>query len=588
MRWGIRDNVAMDHGGPAICLREVDRCRQMSVGPNFVVRVLFSESHPNLNSHARTQQAFIGDRYGNRPIPATVPSSDFDSILMQVQSEDQRALFISSYRLDKNAVPPVYLLQSSVQSETSQQTVEDGLRDIFTVAAQKAAEKGAIRFAHPYSASITEQEIWNGVLLNDEPEMHCLVFVRNFQQGAKLPPKNQALIRRFADFNENGDIDPVSEKMLYDLKNYILPSKLDDSNMFRYSIPFDTKVGIDPVVASHAKYLNLINDTLLKNTKELISEGLKEVQKTAAVNDDELYGEVSSHAGFAVAKAKLYCGKRKFLTHIYRKLMDHENHQPYILYGESGVGKTATVAKLILEAHKNIVNEKSKPANIVYRFLGTTPDSSNLDRLLISLTKQICEIYETVPEKEAAVTDFTHLTDMFYRALETASVAAGRLAPLVIILDSLDQLSSNYGAHLMTWLRPTVPNNVSILLTTMPGAFDILDRLQSRFAPTTIELTESANEKASTVLMRLLKENGRTITSSQAKHVAKVFQVSQSPLLLHLTLIETRRWWSFTSSSELRLGSTVTEAIDVLFDRMENAHGRILVAHALGYLVASK
>jgi len=46
---------------------------------------------------------------------------------------------------------------------------------------------------------------------------------------------------------------------------------------------------------------------------------------------------------------------------------------PLVIYGESGVGKTSLMAKVVME-----IQEKSKNGNlaVMYRFCGTTPDSS--------------------------------------------------------------------------------------------------------------------------------------------------------------------------------------------------------------------
>ena len=39
----------------------------------------------------------------------------------------------------------------------------------------------------------------------------------------------------------------------------------------------------------------------------------------------------------------------------------------------------------------------------------------------------------------------------------------------VIMLDSLDQLSPENGAHKMSWLPSYVPDNVKIVVSTLPG-----------------------------------------------------------------------------------------------------------------------
>ena len=37
MRWGIRDDVQIEHREVEACLEEINNCREMSVGPYFVV-----------------------------------------------------------------------------------------------------------------------------------------------------------------------------------------------------------------------------------------------------------------------------------------------------------------------------------------------------------------------------------------------------------------------------------------------------------------------------------------------------------------------------------------------------------------------
>ena len=37
MRWGVRDEATDDHMTSDLCLREIRKCQQVSVGPNFVV-----------------------------------------------------------------------------------------------------------------------------------------------------------------------------------------------------------------------------------------------------------------------------------------------------------------------------------------------------------------------------------------------------------------------------------------------------------------------------------------------------------------------------------------------------------------------
>ena len=66
MRWGIRDESTDDHSTTNICLKEVENCKKMSLGPNFVL--------------------LIGQKYGYRPLPTSVQVDHYDCMVKGLQS----------------------------------------------------------------------------------------------------------------------------------------------------------------------------------------------------------------------------------------------------------------------------------------------------------------------------------------------------------------------------------------------------------------------------------------------------------------------------------------------------------------------
>ena len=40
MRWGVRDEATDDHMTTELCMKEIDNCQRLSMGPNFVVMLL--------------------------------------------------------------------------------------------------------------------------------------------------------------------------------------------------------------------------------------------------------------------------------------------------------------------------------------------------------------------------------------------------------------------------------------------------------------------------------------------------------------------------------------------------------------------
>ncbi|KAJ6634768.1 NACHT and WD repeat domain-containing protein 2, partial [Pseudolycoriella hygida] len=92
MRWGVRDEATDDHMTTELCMKEIENCQRLSMGPNFVV--------------------FLGQKYGYRPIPTYILSSE-----LQLLRDELTALGIDGvlldtwYKKDSNAVPPISVLQ---------------------------------------------------------------------------------------------------------------------------------------------------------------------------------------------------------------------------------------------------------------------------------------------------------------------------------------------------------------------------------------------------------------------------------------------------------------------------------------------
>uniref|UniRef100_A0ABM0MB53 Uncharacterized protein LOC102806207 n=1 Tax=Saccoglossus kowalevskii TaxID=10224 RepID=A0ABM0MB53_SACKO len=109
-------------------------------------------------------------------------------------------------------------------------------------------------------------------------------------------------------------------------------------------------------------------------------------------------------------------------------------------------------------------------------FLGTTPDSTMIYRLLTSLCQQICK----VRGEDAQIPESTkELKDFFQRCLTLTKDDQ----KIVIFLDSLDQLNPHDGARQLTWLPRQLPPNVKLIVSTLPeDEHTCFPLLQSEFA----------------------------------------------------------------------------------------------------------
>ena len=111
---------------------------------------------------------------------------------------------------------------------------------------------------------------------------------------------------------------------------------------------------------------------MCNRTKELLTSRVSEVlQNLGPANP--LMEEVTRHALFCRDHTHAFQGRADILQAIHNYVTGPNPLMPLVIHGESGVGKTSLMAKVVMETQ-----EKNKDRNlaIMYRFCGTTPDSS--------------------------------------------------------------------------------------------------------------------------------------------------------------------------------------------------------------------
>ena len=92
--------------------------------------------------------------------------------------------------------------------------------------------------------------------------------------------------------------------------------------------------------------------------------------------------EVTRHALFCRDHTLSFQGRADILQVVDKHLSVRNPLKPLVIYGESGVGKTSLMSKIVMET-----KAKSKERNlaVMYRFCGTTPDSSTGKIVIIYL-----------------------------------------------------------------------------------------------------------------------------------------------------------------------------------------------------------
>jgi len=89
LRWGVSEEAGRDQRTMQICFEEIARCQRQTRRPNFLV--------------------LLGDRYGWRPVPTSIPADEFAAILdgLVDQPADRRLDVFDRLREVASAVPGV-------------------------------------------------------------------------------------------------------------------------------------------------------------------------------------------------------------------------------------------------------------------------------------------------------------------------------------------------------------------------------------------------------------------------------------------------------------------------------------------------
>ncbi|XP_060597437.1 NACHT and WD repeat domain-containing protein 2-like [Ruditapes philippinarum] len=577
MRWGVRDEATDDHMTTSLCMQEIDNCQRLSIGPNFIV--------------------FLGQKYGYRPIPTHIDADEFNMLRDCIQNEaDELELIDVWYRRDYNTIPAVYILQpiSSILTnfnnkrkkrlmETDRKTWWDilgRLQRILRKAAQVLfiAKKFDREQMHNYFMSVTEREITRGILKAKNVKDHCLAYVREIENINITLLRFAEKFIKFVDISDR-NVDGDAQKMLKTLRDDKLPAKMPDSNIVRFKVEWGGKEGID--IKIHKEYIETFCQHFYSNVLRLVDDAMTKNEK---LSTNSVYVEVLQHLKACYNSCKVFQGREDMVTMIQQYVLGKlgKSDKPLILFGDSGCGKTSLMAKGSSQA-RSWFSKNSSPF-LVLRFLGTTPNSSSIIPLLKSLCQQLTWLYE-IPD-EYIPDELSPLVQHFKKLLTYAS----KEKPLVLILDSLDQLSGAHGAHQLAWLPTTLPPNVRLIVSTLPNYYGILDTLRNmtEIPENYIEVLPLGENLSATILKFWLKNANRTLTEEQRGLVNEAFTKCNLPLYVKLVFDEVCRWKSYTALQNISLALNIHDSIYKLFERIEIQHGKTLVSHALGYITAAK
>ena len=227
---------------------------------------------------------------------------------------------------------------------------------------------------------------------------------------------------------------------------------------------------------------------------------------------------------------------------------------------------------------------KKQSTTVICRFLGTSPKSSGIHQTLTSVCRQIVEIYNLFPDEDIP-DGFNDISLLFVKVLN----AIPANSTLVLVLDSLDQLTPQNYAHKLGWIPSKLPDNVIMIVSTLPTMYGILDVLREKYGEQNlIRVPNLEDELCMDIVKMWLDNRQRTLTESQFAKAEKAFSQCSLPLYVRLVTEEVLRWHSYDPEESCVLRHTIKDVIQDLFKWLELKHGDVIVKHALAYISASK
>ncbi|MGD2218156.1 MAG: DUF4062 domain-containing protein, partial [Gemmatimonadales bacterium] len=475
LRWGVSEEASLDQQTMDICLGEIERCRDVTPRPNFVV--------------------LLGQRYGWCPAPPRIPADEFQQILEQLTNAGDVQLVEQWYRRDDNAIPPEYRLLprqrgSEYEAYSGWKPVETRLHAILAEAVEGLGLPDDRR--RPYVASATEQEVAAGALGTPEPEGKVFCFFRSINGATDRKRKVFDGATRFIDADQ-APLDALKAEL-----SHLLPSGVK-SYEARWSKKENRPAG---------DHLDRLAEDVYDALAGAIETELTEASGTDL--DDVLDGEGRAHCDFANRLLRFFVGRADALRAI-RDHLERKGRRSLAVVAAGGAGKSAVMAKAVEEARNDYPG-----AQVVHRFIGATPRSTDPRMLLEGLCRELSRRYADEVEVPSS---YRELASEFVRRLGLASAER----PLFVFLDALDQISKAGRVATFEWLPDTLPEHVQLVVSTRPG--ESVDSTKSEQFER-LELGPFPRKEGEELVGLWLADAKRTLMPAQREEVLTKFDES--------------------------------------------------------------
>lgn len=392
------------------------------------------------------------------------------------------------------------------------------------------------------------------------------------------------------DVTAEGLLDTEAQQLLAGLKSRLYTSFRNNLSLHCVEL---SKGSIDPKRREHAQYLDRVCQEFVSQMKAKITATLgspedgKPRRIRGSVEDgnqdvsEVLVEEIGWHAALSSKLCSGLYGREGLLGKLCFAMWESTNvcHSPLVVHGVAGMGKTALLCRLAQEMRSVL----DAGAVVVVRLLSARhPQRPDIDHVLRSVCRQICLACGLCPPTPMTANSHLELIMFFQKLLTQVSQQS---FTLLVVLDALDQLTHQHGAHKLYWLPAAVPPNVHLVVSMDTNSQVFINmRLKLETLKGFFEVERLSNKEGRQIMESHLGACRRTLTTEQSDAVLRSFELTGCPLHLQLALCAARRWTSFTPLAALHLGPSTQAMMSQLLVMLEEKHGKTLVGGALGYI----
>jgi tetratricopeptide (TPR) repeat protein len=406
---------------------------------------------------------------------------------------------------------------------------------------EETAPKGVIRDYpwikdHP-GKSINELEILHGVLNNPAMAIHALFYFRDKTYLESEKFRDAVKEEDRADFFET---DSEASWKLAGLKERIRNSGFPVRENYSDPVAFGELVKED--------LMRVIDSLALPKAPHTDNE-----RASAALSREDM-----AHEAFAESRFGVYIPRQEYFAMLDAHVAG--DGLPLVVLGESGSGKSALLAHWAFRYRLHHPDDL-----VIIHFVGASSESTDWAAMLRRFMGEFIRkfsIKSEIPGKDNA------LMAAFANRLSMVA-AKGRV---VLVIDALNHLEDRNGAPDLIWLPTKIPDNIRLIVSTLPGRS--LNAIRKRGWPTMVVEPLTVSER-NALITCFLRKYHKELSSSIKKELASVPQ-SQNPLFLRALLEEVRVHGVFEKLVDQIRKYLTAQTVDALY-------GMILARYELDY-----